>query len=410
MRRAIVGSRFDQSSAALSIRRKWPFVRKPLPTLRPMKLTRPLIKGSWTAFWAAGAPVGPYWLQLCWTALFSAGLAVPFTVLGFVRYGSGSGAWRNLAGWAEWYGRNLVVALCIGFIIHLLFAAWRGLLGADRIQALTGWRRTVFFSGTPLIGVALGLPVGLSVVGGGVLRYQFTDANTLVGMVLLSLLTTVILHFFWRARSRELIAQARVTEAQLRLLQAQIEPHFLFNTLANVQSLIDHDTPKAKAMLEAFTDYLRASLGPLRHADSTLEGELQMAQSYLLLLQMRMGERLAFTVDASAEARKAVLPPLLLQPLIENAIHHGLEPKVDGGTVRLVATVQDGDLRVVIEDDGLGLHAPRRPGRPGTGMALDNIRTRLLTRYGEAAELKLTALPAGTQATLTLPFTVTRKP
>ena len=375
-----------------------------------MKLSRPILQGSWNAFWAAGVPVGPYWLQLCWTTLFSAALAVPFTVLGFVMYGSGNGAWRNLPGWAQWYGRNLVVSLCIGFAVHFLFMAWRGLLGAARIQALDGWRRTVFFSGTPLIGVALGLPVGYWLLGGGMALHQIQDANTLAGMVLLSLLTTVILHFFWRARSRELISQARVTESQLRLLQAQIEPHFLFNTLANVQSLIDHDGPKAKAMLEAFTDYLRASLGTLRHADSTLGAELEMAQSYLLLLQTRMGERLAFTIDASAESRMAVLPPLLLQPLIENAIHHGLEPKVEGGTVRILAMLAGGNLRVVIEDDGLGLHAPRRAGRPGMrmgmGMALENIRTRLLTRYGDAADLQLTALPVGTQATLSLPFTV----
>lgn len=372
-----------------------------------MKLTRSVIKASWAAFWVAGVPVGPYWLQLCWTALFSAGLALPFTVLGFVMYGSGEGAWRNLPGWLHWYGRNLVVALCIGFLIHLLFMAWRGLLGASRILALAGWRRTLFFSGTPLIGVALGLPMGLWLVGDGVIRHEITDANTLAGMMLLSLLTTVILHFFWRARSREIMAQARETEAQLRLLQAQIEPHFLFNTLAHVQCLMDEDTPAAKRMLESFTDYLRASLGQLRHADSSLGAELEMAESYLHLLQTRMGERLSFVITASAEARAAVLPPLLLQPLIENAIHHGLEPKVEGGTVRISATVLDGRLTACIEDDGLGLDAPRRAGRRGQGMALENIRARLMARYGNDASLKLQALPVGTQAILTLPFKAT---
>ena len=87
-----VGFRIRRSSAALSIRRKPPLSTKSLPTLRPMKLSRPILQGSWNAFWAAGVPVGPYWLQLCWTTLFSAALAVPFTVLGFVMYGSGNGA------------------------------------------------------------------------------------------------------------------------------------------------------------------------------------------------------------------------------------------------------------------------------------------------------------------------------
>ena len=122
-----------------------------------------------------------------------------------------------------------------------------------------------------------------------------------------------------------------------------------------------------------------------------------------------MGERLRFVISASAEARLAVLPPLLLQPLIENAIHHGLEPKVEGGTVSISASVQDGRLTVRIEDDGLGLDAPRRAGHrgqgQGQGMALDNIRARLLARYGDAAALALQALsPVGTQAILTLPF------
>jgi hypothetical protein len=370
-----------------------------------MQLNRPLIKASWTAFWGAGVPVGPYWLQLCWTALFSAALAVPFTVMGFVMFGSGHGAWRNVPGWVQWYGRNLVVALCIGFMVQLLFVLWRALLGAARIEALEGWRRTVFFSGTPLIGAALGLPVGMWLQGGGVAWHRIDDPNTLAGMVLLSLLTTLVLHFFWRARSRELMAQARATEAQLRLLQAQIEPHFLFNTLAHVQCLMDEDIPAAKQMLETFTDYLRASLGQLRHADSSLGAELEMAESYLRLLQTRMGERLRFSITASAQARTAVLPPLLLQPLIENAIHHGLEPKVEGGTVSLSATVQGGRLTVHIEDDGLGLDAPRRRvNSNNNGMALENIRARLLTRYGDDAALALQALPVGTLAILTLPF------
>ncbi|WP_267873687.1 sensor histidine kinase [Massilia sp. Se16.2.3] len=133
-----------------------------------------------------------------------------------------------------------------------------------------------------------------------------------------------------------------------------------------------------------------------------------MARSYLDLFRIRMGERLRYSIDADAAARAAILPPLLLQPLIENAITHGLEPKVDGGTVHIHARVRDGRLEVSVSDDGLGLDAPRRAGKPrGNGMALENIRARLRTRYGANAALNLAARAMGTHAAIHLPYTAT---
>jgi len=142
----------------------------------------------------------------------------------------------------------------------------------------------------------------------------------------------------------------------------------------------------------------------LRHADATLGTELDMAQSYLNLLQIRMMDRLSFSLDVALELRCAVLPPLLLQPLVENAIHHGLEPKVDGGNIRISARVNGADLEISVEDDGLGLDAPRRPGRTGQGIALNNIRARLTTRYAQQADLTLESLPVGTRATIRIPL------
>ena len=188
----------------------------------------------------------------------------------------------------------------------------------------------------------------------------------------------------------------RANEAQLRLLQGQMEPHFLFNTLANVISLIDADAPRAKHMLEALTDYLRASLGGLRHDDSTLAGELDLARRYLQLMQTRMGDRLRFEIEVDDAPAPRRLMPLVLQPLIENAVKHGLEPQVDGGTVRVkaarVAVDGQDSLQVCIEDDGAGLAAAaRRPrrrvagGADGNGIALANLRERLQARFGAAA-------------------------
>jgi sensor histidine kinase YesM len=129
-----------------------------------------------------------------------------------------------------------------------------------------------------------------------------------------------------------------------------------------------------------------------------------MARSYLQLFQIRMGERLQFSIDADAQARAAILPPLLLQPLIENAIVHGLEQKVEGGTVSIHARVCNGQLDIAVTDDGLGLDAPRRARRTGHGMALDNIRARLHTRYGSKAALAVSPGSSGTNASIHLPY------
>ena len=196
-----------------------------------------------------------------------------------------------------------------------------------------------------------------------------------------------------------------------------MEPHFLFNTLANVLTLIEHDTPKARQMLEAFTDYLRASLAGLRRDECPLGDELDLADAYLRLMQVRMEDRLQFTITADDSARRALLPPLLLQPLVENAVLHGLEPKLQGGTVRVAAQVQQSEtgpcLVVTVSDDGLGLGAS---SHVGAGVALRNTRQRLTSRYGNAATLDVQAQGQtqaqvqtqeqgfGTRATLRLPL------
>jgi sensor histidine kinase YesM len=126
---------------------------------------------------------------------------------------------------------------------------------------------------------------------------------------------------------------------------------------------MDYDPPRAKAMLEAFTDYLRSSLGQLRATQCTLAAELDMVKSYLLLMQIRMAERLQYRIELADRAQTALIPPLLLQPLVENAIRHGLEPKVDGGTVRIDAKVAGSQLTITIEDDGRGDAAPPATAR-----------------------------------------------
>jgi len=375
-----------------------------------MVIDRPLLAASWRSWISSDnrAPVGPAWLQWLWTTLFSAGLAVPFTVLGFFAFASGNDAWRNWAGWVHWYGRNLVVSLCIGYTIHLLFNIGRRVLATpERVRRWRGWQRTLYFSGTPLLGVAIAWPLGVQLAGGDVLVWVSSrnGNNVVFGSVVIALGMTFLFHHFFAARSREVEAERRATEAQLRLLQAQIEPHFLFNTLANVQTLLDHDLPRAKAMLENFTDYLRSSLTTLRLDHCPLSQELDLARNYLLLLQARMEDRLQFSIEADTAALQVVLPPLLLQPLVENAVVHGLEPSIAGGTVRITARIQAGRLVLEVNDDGRGLDAPpRHSGRNGAGLAVSNIRQRLQARYGGDARLDLSATRPGTCARISLPL------
>ena len=375
-----------------------------------MQLTRTLLAASWQS-WISNDNryrAGPWWLQWVWTLLFCMGLAVPFTVLGFFAFARGEGAWRNLAGWGYWYGKNLVVSLTIGVVIHLLFDITRQWLATPaRVARWKGWQRTTFFSGLPMLGVSIGWPLGVQLAGSDVTVWigSREGNNIIVGTVLMSVMITFLFHHFFAAKAKQVEAERRATESQLRLLQAQIEPHFLFNTLANVQSLMDHDLPKAKQMLQSFTDYLRASLTTLRGEHSAVAQELALAQSYLDLLQARMEDRLRFSITADDATRAQPLPPLLLQPLVENAVVHGLEPSIEGGSVHVSARVEGAQLVLDVQDDGRGPDAPARHGaRPGAGMALDNIRQRLLARYGTAASLEVRATHPGTLARIKLPL------
>ncbi|MES2297708.1 MAG: histidine kinase [Pseudomonadota bacterium] len=307
---------------------------------------------------------------------------------------------------------SLVICLCIAHTILALACALERALPArllERLSPARDWRAVLALNALvicgAMLGNVLGLALGGALFGVDVWSEMFISApQAMLHFLNLLLVIAAINGVIWFQRIRAQALRHQATEAQLRLLQGQIEPHFLFNTLANVQSLMDYDPPRAKQMLEGFTDYLRASLGQLRDADSTLALELQTIETYLSLLQIRMGERLRFSIEASEQARAAVLPTLLLQPLVENAIHHGLEPKVAGGSVYVRASVEAGRLVLCVEDDGLGLDAPRRTVGAGNGMALANLRARLQSRYGPHAALTLTPLGVGTRAQLELPL------
>jgi len=207
------------------------------------------------------------------------------------------------------------------------------------------------------------------------------------------------------ARARAEAVERQALQAQLRLLQAQIEPHMLFNTLANLQGLIAIDPDRAGRMLDQLIQYLRATLSVSRMETTTLEQEFAAIDAYLGLMQVRMGERLAYRCLLPDALRGVRLPTMLLQPLVENAIVHGLEPKVDGGMVTIEASRRGELLDIAVVDTGLGLDASATRRGGGNGVGVSTTRERLQALYGERASLDLSpAAPHGTAARLTLPL------
>jgi sensor histidine kinase YesM len=201
-----------------------------------------------------------------------------------------------------------------------------------------------------------------------------------------------------REKIRTLSTEKQLAEAKLRLLQAQIEPHFLFNTLANVVSLIEPAPAKAQLMLENFIHYLRGSLAASRATNGTFEQERKLLNHYLDLIKIRMGNRLEYSIDIESSVLQEPLAPMLLQPVIENAIRHGLEAKIEGGFVTLKARRLKDKIQVVVEDNGLGF----KPNE-SAGIGLDNLRERLAVLYDRKATLTIVERNPGTVVTISLP-------
>lgn len=308
---------------------------------------------------------------------------------------------------------NIGICLCI---VHTLFAVLRlaeRLLPAplvERMADVRDIRAGMALSALALGGIILGMTIGFTIVPilvGFNLRGMFISLPAALTKFAVFILFVMAANWaWWRSRLRQKQLQNEATEARLRLLQGQIEPHLLFNTLANVQSLMDYDPPRAKRMIETFSSYLRASLSQLRQTDSTLDDELTMVRDYLVLMQIRMEQRLRFDIEASDAARRASMPTLLLQPLVENAIHHGLAPTLDGGSVTISAEVRGARLEIRVCNASAGPAATDalvQRLRPGAGMALANLRARLQTQFGSAASLQLAIHAAGAEAILSLP-------
>jgi signal transduction histidine kinase len=308
--------------------------------------------------------------------------------------------------------QQLLVSVCIGLSIWTLAQAGR-LLTRDRLPT---WL-------TLLIAVPVGLVIGgrLASLFGAYdfvavwYRHPVEQWQSIVVSLLFAFGASVIIALFTynseyrleleqeRRRGAE-SSQAQV-QAQLALLQAQIEPHFLFNTLAHVVSAIESDPAAARTMLEQLTRYLRATLRRSHQADHRLAEEIELIEALLSIAAMRLGPRLRYDIKIDPALHALQLPPLLLQPLVENAIKHGIEPALGGGEIRVDSEVTSDEIRLRVTDTGVGLIASAPEG-----VGLSNVRARLRGLYGLQGRLSLSAHPQrGVVAQLHLPLQLARQ-
>ena len=325
--------------------------------------------------------------------------------------------------------QKLVYSLSIGTACTLIVdgtrlgAAW----GLNRLRARQGQPPLAYNGGWAtaipgglialLLGPSLGMTLADWLTGNrSPSLYLLSSTNTRVTLAL-SVVGTVISFVvistqerLATARALAEAAQRQAAETQLRLLQSQLEPHMLFNTLANLRVLIGLEPERAQAMLDRLINFLRATLNASRLAAHPLVTEFDRISDYLALMAVRMGPRLQVTLDLPAELSDLPVPPLLLQPLVENAIKHGLEPHVEGGRITVVARAESNTLVLTIRDTGSGLPAFIRgapSSAPGSHFGLAQVRERLATLHGNAASLTLqpaTDGQGGTLVTLRMPM------
>lgn len=300
----------------------------------------------------------------------------------------------------------LVTALCVGYTSMVLFTV-AGNIRQSRVPR-EAMQILAIIAGSILGTILAGL------VKGRAFSTMFSERmwgvaismGLGVGFGCVVVATVILREKHARDQARILRAEAErhqmeksVLEARLALMQAQVEPHFLFNTLANVQHLVETDPAGASRMLDSLIQYLRAALPQMREAATNLGREVDMARAFLEINRVRMGSRLAFAIEVPDALKGRAFPPMMLISLVENAIKHGVDPCCDCGSILIRAEEAEGRLKVSVTDTGEGI----RP-KKGGGVGLTNIRERLKALYGGSARLVLEEnAPRGVVAFIEVP-------
>ena len=310
------------------------------------------------------------------------------------------------------------VTVCIGYVQHYVYKFF-----ITMARRRSGWARWIMHPAIlglvlPVSGIYIGYSLGLAIVTRGTV-FRFNEGWR--EFVFASCIAVAVGWALWESveasRKREVEARERAeleasvaradrerATAELKTLRAQVEPHFLYNTLSNIVGLIEREPKTAKHMTERLIGYLRHTLDASRREHATVGDEFDIIHDYLEILRIRMGVRLGYSLEASDAVRAMALSPMLLQPLVENAIKHGLEPKIEGGTITVSAHSEHGVLRISIADTGLGFGVATDTGGSGSGLA--NVRARLKALYGSGAKLTIdeqTKPASGTRIGIEIP-------
>ena len=341
------------------------------------------------------------------------GLAVSLSVGVFLSLVFGEDLWANL-----------VISLCVGGCIQGLIeagryaiAGWMLRRGDTRVHVQQHWPGWPILGPyvlmSALLGYVMGRHLGAWLLGLPPPPLLEGGLRTLVLVlgITVAVSAAATWNFFMKSQMAAISAQAEAArrlagESQLRLLQSQLEPHMLFNTLANLRVLVGLDPARAQQMLDHLIRYLRATLGASHARLHPLATEFALLDDYLALMALRMGPRLQVQLDLPEPLRQQPVPTLLLQPLVENAIRHGLEPQIEGGRITVRAETQGDRLRLTVRDTGVGLAEAATPS-DGGGYGTRHVADRLSTLYGTQASYSLQAAPdadGGTLAEVLLPL------
>jgi signal transduction histidine kinase len=341
------------------------------------------------------------WRGWCWTAVM---LAV-FTLGGVALHLHSSGiGWAAAIVIANVCGISLSIALIGAWFNYRQFARKKlrllmAVLGFGVFAGVTSTALSMWLKGQPLAHAM----ERVSHFTGGVLAGS-------LAILLPVLIISILRNRQYEALNAQLQREAEqsrlareLVESQLRLLRAQIEPHFLFNTLGAVQQLAQHGAPRAAELTSNLIDFLRSSMRDMRSEQVCLSAEFGLVESYLKVMQVRLGERLRFSLQLPRALGDVQLPSMILLTLVENAIKHGIEPALRGGEVTLSAEAIDAAVRIRVRDGGVGMSTlPEPDGGGGTG--LENVRHRLRLAYGDAAGLALRDGEPGLIADVTIPL------
>ncbi|NVC62584.1 sensor histidine kinase [Vibrio sp. 05-20-BW147] len=329
----------------------------------------------------------------------------------------------QMCGWLKAF---LVTTVFCLFVSVLTFSLWGGPYYVHLIISFGFGHSALFFSWLierllPMIPrnaeILLSLTACLLF---GILNARFWVGDyfgitDMVPVGLMGLLFSGMCYFYFHSKEMQMIAahdlevmkrekaeqERALLMSQLKQLQSQIEPHFLFNTLANISALMRYDVPKAELMLTRLTELLRSTLKSSREETTSLSSELEVLEAYLSIQQIRLGERLAFHIDCEEGLKSRFIPPMLIQPLVENAITHGIEPKAAGGRVDVSVKQSDQSIVIQILDTGVGFG---QGDTPGSGIGLNNIKQRLETIFADKASLSiLEGQPSGVCAVIQIP-------